>query len=159
MADAPQIDPVAGLVDIPLPAAVSLWPQTWPSRIAVAVIAAGVIGLAVWLVRRWHRNRYRRAALGELKRMEEALAAASPSDVAAYLATLVRRTALAAFPREQVARLTGAAWLSFLDLTGGGRDFSDGPGRSLEVAAYELAPAEPRALVKVVRHWIRTHHA
>jgi Ca-activated chloride channel family protein len=34
-----QVDPVAGLIDIPLPQPVSLLPQTWPSRIAIALLA------------------------------------------------------------------------------------------------------------------------
>ncbi|MBX9841231.1 MAG: DUF4381 domain-containing protein [Xanthobacteraceae bacterium] len=157
MAEAPQADPVAGLVDIPLPAPVGLWPQTWESRLAVAALAVGLIAGIAWLVRWWSVNRYRRAALSELGRIEDTLDDASPADLAAALASLMRRTALAAFPREQVAPLAGPAWLAFLDRTCGGRAFSDGPGRSLEISAYQQVPADPRALVAVVRHWIKAH--
>ena len=159
MAEAPQPDPVAGLVDIPLPPPVSLWPQTWESRVAIVALAAGLVAAAVWFVRWWHVNRYRRAALAELARIEDRLDNTTPADLSVSLAALVRRTALAAFPREQVASLAGAPWLSFLDRTSGGHAFSEGPGRSLEVAAYQREPADPRALVGTVRHWIKAHHA
>lgn len=156
--DPQPTDPLAGLVDIPLPAAVSLWPQTWPSRILLAVVIVGLVWTAFWTVRRWRINRYRREALSELKRIEEGAAASTPAELADALASLVRRTALAAFPREEVASLTGAAWLSFLDRSDGRRAFSEGPGRALEISAYRQAPAvDTSGLIKVVRSWIKSH--
>lgn len=159
MAETPQADPVAGLTDIPLPPPVSLWPQTWESRVAAIVLVVGLVVAVAWMVRRWHVNRYRRAALSELARIEDTLDNTAPANVAAALASLVRRTALAAFPREQVAALAGSPWLAFLDKTCGGHAFSDGPGRTLELSAYQPSPDDPRALASVVRHWIKAHHA
>src|SRR5262245_29760924 len=162
MAEAPAADPVAGLVDIPLPAQVSLWPQTPAAQIAIVVLAAGLIAGTWWLVRHYRANRYRRAALRELGAIEVRLASAPEADLSAALASLVRRTALAAFPRAQVAALAGPAWLAFLDRTSGRSDFSQGPGQALEIAAYRGAPADAprqRALMGLVRDWIRTHHA
>jgi hypothetical protein len=159
LVDAPQPDPVAGLVDIPLPAPVSLWPQTWPLRIVLAILIAGVL-FGVWrLVRSWHRNRYRRAALAELDRIEGALGTAPPANSSIALASLVRRTALAAFPREQIASLAGPAWLAFLDRSADMRDFSQGAGQALETSVYQPALGDPRSLAGVVRHWIKAHHA
>jgi hypothetical protein len=158
VAETPQTDPVAGLIDIPLPPPVSLWPQTWEARVAAAGLVVGLIVAVAWLLRWWHVNRYRRAALSELARIEETLDNAAPADLATALASLVRRTALAAFPREQVASLAGSPWLSFLDRTCGGHAFSDGPGRALEISAYQRSPDDPRALVGVARHWIKAHH-
>jgi Domain of unknown function (DUF4381) len=51
------------------------------------------------------------------------------------LALLVRRTALAIFPRETIAPLSGAAWLDFLDRSYEGHEFSQGAGRTLGLAA------------------------
>jgi hypothetical protein len=159
LAEAPQADPVAGLVDIPLPAAVSLWPQTWPLRIALAVLAASLLLGLFWFVRFWHRNRYRREALSELTRIESAIGTAPTAETSVALASLVRRTALAAFPRERVAGLAGPAWLSFLDRTAGGTVFAEGAGRTLESGAYQPAPANTGALAAAVQHWIKAHHA
>ena len=162
-AQTPQADPVAGLIDIPLPQPVSLLPQTWPSRIAIALLLAVVIA-AVWrIVHQRHVNRYRREALAELGRIEQAVDAdKAPAELVTRLAVLVRRTALAAFPRERIAPLAGPAWLSFLDSTYDGSEFSEGPGRLLASAPYQrIAPdgGEVRSLAAVVRRWIGEHHA
>jgi ABC-type nickel/cobalt efflux system permease component RcnA len=155
-----QADPHAGLIDIPLPQEVSLLPQTWPSRVAIVLI----VGLAVWaifrLVHRYRANRYRREALSELDRMRR-MPDAPPDRLAAQLAVLVRRTALAVFPRETIVPLTGTAWLAFLDRSYGGDEFSRGAGRWLVSAPYQqTAPGrdELNALRGLVDRWIRVHH-
>ena len=155
-----QADPLAGLIDIPLPQEVSLLPQTWPSRIGIVLIAL----LAAWAIWRFmhHRrvNRYRREALQELDRIHPT-ADAAPRRLADQLALLVRRTALGAFPRETIAPLTGTAWLAFLDRSYGGDEFSRGVGRWLVSGPYQQA--EPgrddlNALRGLVDRWIRVHH-
>ena len=159
----PPPDPVAGLIDVPLPPHVSLWPQTWPARITVALLLAGTIVAGWRFARYWHANRYRRAALAELRQVTQTLGAdAAPNQLATQLSVLVRRTALAAFPREQVASLSGSAWLAFLDRTSGGTDFSRGAGRWLASAPYarnEPDDSQRDALIDLTRHWIRGHHA
>ncbi|HSR75439.1 MAG TPA: DUF4381 domain-containing protein [Xanthobacteraceae bacterium] len=149
-------DPVADLIDIPLPAQIGLWPETWTSRIAIALVVLGLIAAVWWLARWWHANGYRRAALAELDQIARA-----PQPTAGGLELLVRRTALAAFPRDVIAPLTGQAWLRFLDRSYGGDEFSKGAGRALATAPY--APAQTieniGPLADLVRRWIRTHHA
>lgn len=155
-------DPVAGLINIPLPTAVSLWPQTWTSRIAVALLLAGMVAAVVWFVRRWHANRYRRAALAELDHVLRSTAEKDAVSTADALALLVRRTALAIFPRETIAPLSGAAWLDFLDRSYDGHEFSQGARRALGLAPYapySVAAADVAPLADLVRRWIRTHHA
>jgi uncharacterized protein DUF4381 len=152
-------DPVAGLIDIPLPQSVSLWPQTWTSRIAIVVLLAALVA-AIWaFVHHYRANRYRRDALSELERTLGAHP--NPTELAAQLAVLVRRTALAVFPREKVASLAGPRWLAFLDATYDRPEFSQGVGRLLVNAPY--APASPddselRSLAELVRRWIKVHH-
>jgi Ca-activated chloride channel family protein len=154
-------DPVAGLIDIPLPREVSLWPQTWEARIAIMLLLVAVTGSVWHLLHRRRVNRYRREALAELNQIEHARNGAGP-DSLSKLTVLVRRTALAAFPREQVAPLLGPAWLSFLDRSYGGREFSEGVGRLLVSGPYRQLPpddAELKSLVVLIRRWIRGHHA
>jgi Domain of unknown function (DUF4381) len=155
-------DPVAGLIDIPLPQQVSLLPQTWPLRIAIALLLSTAL-VALWRFLRWRRvNRYRREALTELSRMERTFDIdRAPAEFVDRLSVLVRRTALAAFPRETIAPLAGPAWLGFLDRTSGSLQFSQGPGRLLATAPYQrTAPdrAELSSLTSLVRNWIRKHH-
>jgi Domain of unknown function (DUF4381) len=153
-------DPVAGLIDIPLPQPVSLLPATWASRIVIVLVVVG-IAVAAWrLLHRFRANRYRRAALGELDRLLQ-MPGAVQDGMAASLALLVRRTALDAFPRETIAPLAGARWLAFLDRSYGGHEFSDGAGRLLISAPYGRTTAdagELRSLQDLVRRWIRGHH-
>lgn len=161
MADspAPVADPVAGLVDIPLPPLVSLWPQTWTALITIVFIVVGFVVWLCWFIHRRRVSRYRRDAIAELERMTRT--SVSPVQLSAALALLVRRTALAAFPREQVAALTGPAWLSFLDRSYGGTEFSDGPGRDLEASVYRQLSSgdDASSLVDLVHRWIKVHHA
>jgi hypothetical protein len=76
---------------------------------------------------------------------------------------LLKRAALTAFPREQVATLTGPAWFAFLDRTGRTATFSEGRGATLENAAYDsrsaasLDEAQTRELASVVRAWLAHH--
>lgn len=134
------------LEPVPEPAPISMWPQTigWLWLSLIVLFALGYI--AYRLVRYRHRTAYRRAALAEL--------ANCPDDNA--LALLVRRTALAAYPRTRVASLSGPAWLSFLDRTGSGPDFTEGPGKSLATAPYRDTAAETGTRQAVSR-WIRHH--
>jgi hypothetical protein len=136
------------LEPVPEPPQVSLWPQTagwiWLG-LAVACVAA-------WLGRRWLMNRranaYRRAALKEI-------AAAGDDPVA--LAVIVRRTALAGYPRAEVAGLYGEDWLAFLDEAYGGTRFREGPGRLLAVAPYAPKRSAP-GLAPLAALWVRHHH-
>ena len=127
------VDLVERLVEPGPPAPVSMAPRTvgW-------VVLAGFVALALlWLLwrafRRWRANAYRRAGLA-------ALAAAGDDPVA--IAPILRRVALAAWPRGQVADLADLDWLAFLDRTGGSGGFVDGPGAALATAPYSRAPAD-----------------
>ena len=81
------------------------------------------------------------------------------------LPELVKRTALAAFPRQQVASLSGAAWLEFLDRTGHTDAFTHGRGQLLPVLSYDphassrLEAQEVEELFSVVHRWMRHHVA
>ena len=112
----------------------------------------------------WQHNRYRREALAELARHESALVnPAWRADALSAMAELLKRAALSAFPREQVATLTGPAWFAFLDRTGRTAAFSAGRGATLENAAYDsrsaaaLDEAQTRELASIVRDWLAHH--
>lgn len=135
------------LAPVPQPPAISMMPQT-PGWL---VLGLGLAGLALWgaghLRARHRANAYRRAALAEL---------ALAGDDAARIASLLRRTALAGFPREQVAGLSGDIWLSFLDQSYGGKGFSGDTGQVLLAAPYRANTSDP-ALADLARRWISTH--
>ena len=153
---------LAGLHDVVAPAPVSWAPQT----VGWVVLAGLLLVLAAWLGwRAWKKsraNRYRKVALAEVDRV----AVRPQDDPAAALGAvneILKRAALTAWPRPDVASLAGREWLDFLDRTSGGRDFRDGSGRALADRVYAPGdvPAteeERRAFLGVVRGWILHHH-
>lgn len=150
------------LHDLVVPAPAPWWPPA-PGWIWLLGLAAAVAAVAMvrWFIRR-QRNRYRREALAELARLEAA-ARGEPGPGAALLgmAEVLKRTALTAFSREQVAALTGSAWFTFLDRTGGTR-FADGLGAAWEQVIYRRNAAARETVgtgdvAAEIRAWIRNH--
>ena len=141
------VDLLELLEPVPKPPPVSMWPQT-EGWIWLGVVFAAC---AVWLARRWihHRwaNAYRRVALKEI---------AEAGEDPAALAEILRRAALAGYPRAKVAGLHGEDWLAFLDRSYGETGFLDGPGRALAVAPY--APSVGATdLAPLAADWVRRH--
>ncbi len=146
------------LRDIHLPQPVSWWPPSpgwW--LLAAFVLLLGV--LALYLLYRHRQERWRRAALGEWQRLREAWASGNIDGVSASreLSVLLRRVALARFPRHQVAALTGEAWLAFLDSAVPGQKlFTSGPGRALLEAPYAVqVEIDTEALFDACGRWLR----
>jgi hypothetical protein len=147
-------------------------PVIWMPRTMGWYLVFGLILLAAgWWVfgrlRRFRANRYRRLALAEIKVIERELQ--EPEKRAKTLAeipVLLKRTALSAFPRSDVADLSGEKWLAFLDKTMGGREFREGEGRLLPELAYapgartsKLPDDTIGRLLQLVRLWVKKHIA
>jgi hypothetical protein len=152
------------LHDIVAPPPVPWWPPAPAWYWVMGFLLGGVLVLLLLALVRWQRDRYRREALAELVRQEPALLEpATRAAALGALAELLKRAALTAFPRGQVADLTGPAWFEFLDRTGRTTGFSEGSGAIFERAAYDPPTAaaldEPRTreLVSLVRLWLAHH--
>lgn len=138
------------LVEPTAPAPVSMAPQT-AGWLAIAVAVALALAWLSWRRwRRWRADAYRRAALAEL---------AAVGDDPSAIAAIIRRTALAAWPRREVAGLCGTDWLRFLDATGGSGAFTAGPGAALATAPYLRSATSASGLNALAARWIRTHRA
>lgn len=151
------------LADIAVPPPVSWMPRTW----GWAVLAAALLALIGWLVvrgaRRYAANRYRREGLSELDRIEAKLADDGERGKAlAAMPELLKRVALAAWPRTEVASLSGPSWVAFLHAHGGTVGFPDAAARLLDDLEYRC-PAPPmsvdeaRNIVGALRNWIEGH--
>lgn len=153
---------LADLHDIVVPDPVSWWSLA-PGWYVLGLLA--LLGLRSLLLA-WRRQRiaqrYRRLALDELAVLRDA--AQDPNKrrgALGELPVLLKRTALAAWPRARVAALTGAKWWRFLDENSGKSQFENTHGEALERLAYDTSAALPeqdaKGLFRAVGHWIRHH--
>ena len=113
------------------------------------------------MLRRRRARRYRVEALAELHALRRR--SADPREAVAGILVLLKRTALAAYPRVQVASLNGAAWWRFLDLSGGKSRFAEGLGDLAEEVVYaqqgvdETSKSDLKRLYRAAEQWIRRH--
>jgi hypothetical protein len=146
---------MSNLEEIELPERVLFTPETIGWYLLAGALALGLLWVGWRFWRRWRANAYRREALAELKEIETA-----PE----RLPALLKRVALVAYPRAQVAELSGDAWLGFLDGTLGTTDFSSGSGHWLPELAYDpgaadrISQKERKDLFVLARRWIQKHH-
>ena len=152
-----------GLADIATPLPVSWMPQTW-GWTALAIALSVTLIVAAW---RWRRhalaNRYRAEALSALSALEaQALNTHTRADALVHIAELIKRTALAAYARTDVARLSGPAWVQFIRDSGvhGADDAStllnDIEYRS-RASLSAMSDADAKAVVRAARTWIEGH--
>jgi len=145
------------LRDLHLPDPIGWWPLA-PGWWLVLLLVATAIGYGTWRAYQQRLyNRPRRFALRELKRYEaEYLEHRNAVTLGKQLSQLLRRGVLAYAPREEVAGLTGEAWLEWLDQgmplpyfhTEGGRSLLQLPYRD---PANDFSDVDVNALLSAVR--------
>ena len=76
--------------------------------------------------------------------------------LARQLSVLLRRVSLSRYPREEVAGLTGHAWLSQLDRVLSGDEFQRGAGRAIIEAPYAVdSRVDGPALLQLCERWLQ----
>lgn len=168
--DPAHADPVTraalqSLKDIALPDPVSWIPHTWGWALLGAILLGGLLTGLVLQVRRYRADAYRREALKMLADAELRLRDPQTREQAIHeVAAILKRTALAAWPREKVANLCGEAWVDFLDEHGG-----DDTGHALERLLNDfeyhdaatlggLPPSAADEIARAAGKWIERHH-
>jgi len=150
-------DPLAGLRAYHLPDSPSWWPPApgWWALLVILIVAG--LFFAWWFARRRSRGAAARQVLRELAGLRERADRDGESpDLLRELSRLLRRFAIAIYPRQDVAALTGDAWLQFLDRHGGAGSFQQGPGRQLAEAPYRAEPATGfDELLALVEDWVQ----
>ncbi len=151
-----------GIDEIHVPEPVPWWPQTIGWKVLALALVLWLLYRLYLLASRWWKNRYRRAALARLDALQSR-ANGQYQQVLAGLPELLKATALQAYPRTEVASLSGREWLAFLDAHYDGPAFSDEPGRQLLAVAYQdqstwqLSAEDASRLIAMVRRWLRQH--
>ena len=145
------------LRDLHLPEAVGWWPLA-PGWWGVIAVVTASLGYLAWRwYRAWRFNAPRRHALRELARYEaEYLEHRDVVTLGKQLSELLRRGMLAYAPREEVAGLTGEAWLKWLDRGMSVPYFYTEGGRSLLSLPYrnpgsDFSDIDVGALLSAVR--------
>lgn len=150
---APDPASLSRLHDIVEHAPVSPW---WPLApgwwvVALVVLSVGAsLALHAWIEAR--RNAYRTAALHQLRAMDDV----------SQLPGLLKRVALAAYPRERVAGLSGERWIEFLNAEVPG-SFPERVGAQLLALDYRpgdgggLDEGAAREVRDAVERWTREH--
>lgn len=151
----PDQDPLAQLRDIHFPHAIGAWPPAPGWWIAAVLLIALVAGLIFLLVKWIRRNRYRKLALQQLAKLNQK----NPGQYLQQLNQLLKQTALAAQPRQEIAGLSGQHWLQFLDSSGNTQHFCEGAGKILADGPYSPAVENINTseLTEIVQQWIKRH--
>jgi hypothetical protein len=151
------------LHDIIMPDPVSWWPPA-PGWIVVMLFATLVgFGLLIrWFVH-WQRNAYRREALKILSEIEVQIGdPKKQSGALTDINSLLKRTSLTVWPREQVASLTGKEWLEFLDRSASMAEFSSEVGAVLGAGSFSVDSGSvdkerAAALIRICQQWLLRH--
>ncbi len=144
-----------------LPAPVSIWPLA-PGWWIVGGLTLAIIILAThFILSRWRKRRYRRQALSTLRRVVKAYEAhGNKKQFAHDCNRLLKKVALQAYPRQDIANLNGDQWLVFLSKSSGNAQFSHSEGAALGSDRfkpdYELNVDQLQTLTL---SWIKKHHA
>lgn len=148
------------LNDIVLPGAVAWWPPAPGWYAVLAIVLAVLLRVLFRALKAWQKNTYRRQALRELLAIRK-----QGSEAAGELSVLLKRAALSAWPRDDVASLSGAGWHAFLDRTAPDGEFATRMGAMLDQFAYSTRGAyqptgpEFEQLCRAVEHWLKNHRA
>ena len=139
------------LREIHLPAEPGLWPLAWGWWLLL-----GVGLLFGWLIRRHRQQRPFRVAAKSLHQ----IVFNSASDLhvkRASLSVWLRQVAILSAGREQVASLTGQAWLEYLNHGLPDQPFTDGIGRLLSHAysADVVTEWDDAAVYALCQRWLK----
>ena len=154
------------LNDVLLPPDISWWPLAAGWYVLGGLLLCGLIWWGIHWYRNWKTNTYRRSALQALDQLELDLKNTEEREAGLrQIPALLKRTALSAFPRKQVASLTGADWIGFLNSCTRTPLFAEPEARTLQELSYTrgsldaIDRSRTEALVITCRLWIRQHKA
>lgn len=144
-------------VEVVSPTAINWWPQTTGWWWLGAFLLVYSLHRGWRLLRHWYRNRYRREAA---ERLQDLAGAADSPGLVADINRLLKLAAMAAYSREQVARLSGDDWVTFLNRQCPVAPFSAEQGQLLAVQTYTglaVGPDTGQQLLTAGITWVRQH--
>lgn len=147
------MNPLDQLRDVHLPVTPSWYPLSDSAYYAIGITFLIFIWGSMMLFTKWRRGRARRKAILQIEKYRKQ----SDIDIAIIvdLSVLLRRVALAYYPRKQVAGLSGERWIKFLYDTAIEK-FDKDTARILLTAPYQREfVGESEELLALASNWIR----
>lgn len=150
-------DPLAALQPLREPGLISWWPLAPGWWLLGALLLILLIAGLVALLRRYRANAYRRQALVRLQALQQAFEESNNRDqYVARLNALLKSVALVAYPRREVAAISGDKWLAFLNSgIDAKRHFE--PAFTNAVYRETCADLDMDKVQHCAHHWIRRH--
>lgn len=146
---------LASLKDIHLPPPIGWWPLAWGWFVLMACVILLLVGIVVWVRRHYLQTRAKRQALHLLELFQKQYQHNNDSQRAcARISELLRRVAMAYYPRLEVASLMGNDWLIFLNRTSKGLDFTSVSHELLQLPYSNKQVANLNVLFTISRAWI-----
>jgi len=152
------------LNDIVLPATVGWWPLAGGWYFLFGLLLMAFAWFAYRSLRHWIGNRYRRAALLELQLLAQGIQTVSNRETSLrQLPVLLKRTALCAYPRSQVASLSGKDWFRFLNSKLKKPAFTESDSITLDNISYSTGDMScidsqiAKALIDASKQWLKHH--
>ena len=162
--NSPDPASLQNLNDIVLPGAVGWWPLAIGWYYLFGLLLMGLAWFVYKMVKDWNRNRYRRAALGQLQLLANDTQDADKRDASLrQLPVLLKRTALSVYPRNRLASLTGKSWHDFLNSKVSTAPFTESQLDLMERISYsvgDLNMVDAKAadeLFDACRRWLKHH--
>jgi Domain of unknown function (DUF4381) len=142
------------LRDIHYPPAIKIWPLAVAWYVVIAFFLCALVAIFYRRFRQYKRDQLKRMVLKQIEELQEKRGMGK--NISEELSKLLKRAALARYPRHEVAGLFGEDWLLFLDKTSTTTDFSKGLGRLLLVYPYQKAQQDlPDPLFHLIQNWVK----
>lgn len=158
------MNPLEQLKDIHLPDPVPLWPPAIGWWVLAALTLLCLAALLIFLLRQHRKQRYRRLARQRLEQLyRDYQQERNDLEYLLNINRLLKQVSVNHYDKTQVSRLSGEAWLRFLDQTGNTQAFSQGPGRVLATGPYASAEqlstrrTDIEPLYRCCSDWIKDH--
>ena len=146
-------------VEVVPPGPIDWLPQTLGWQIVAIVAAAFASQYIFKKLRYWYQNRYRREAAVRLKKIEQIT---EYGTIIMELNRLLKLTALVAYSREAVAKLSGTPWVDFLNDQCATPVFSKSQMSLLAKGSYQRMDIDRSAmdgLLEASARWIDEHRS
>ena len=150
----PLYELISMLDDVNAGQSISYVPSTpvWPWIFLGISLMAAFFGFR--LLKHLRKERYRKLACLEI----ESLADLKGPAFVIQVSQIMKKTALTAYPRKQIAQLHGQKWLRFLELSCKGTQFTQGIGQALAASSYmPVADVDEKELGVLAKKWVKTH--